>query len=43
MRENDAMALMAKGIFTGPAPEYIEGWVTNSGPRTSPEAQLSDR
>lgn len=35
MRENDAQAIMAKGIY-GAGAEYLEGWVVNSGPRTSP-------
>jgi Xaa-Pro aminopeptidase len=35
MRENEAIALMAKGAYDAGA-EYIEGWVTNSGPRSSP-------
>jgi len=35
MRENQAQALMAKGVYDEGA-EYIEGWVVNSGPRTSP-------
>lgn len=43
MRENQAMALMAKGAYDAGA-EYIEGWVTNSGPRTSPRSfNWSDR
>ncbi len=35
MRECDAQALMAKGIYSAGG-EYIEGWVTNSGRRSSP-------
>ena len=35
MRENDVQAIMAKAIYEAGA-EYIEGWVVNSGPRTSP-------
>ena len=43
MRENDAQALMAQGIYSAGG-EYIEGWVTNSGPRTSPRTfNWSDR
>ncbi len=43
MRECDAQAFMAKGIY-GAGAEYIEGWVTNSGPRTSPRTfNWSDR
>jgi len=43
MRENQVQALMAKGIYDEGA-EYIEGWVVNSGPRTSPKSfNWSDR
>ncbi|MFC1971377.1 M24 family metallopeptidase [Chloroflexota bacterium] len=43
MRECDAQAIMAKGIY-GAGAEYIEGWVVNSGPRTSPRSfNWSDR
>ncbi len=43
MREVDAISMMAKGIY-GAGAEYIEGWVTNSGPRTSPRTfNWSDR
>jgi len=43
MRENDAQAIMARGIY-GAGAEYIEGWVVNSGPRTSPrQFNWSDR
>jgi len=43
MREYDAQALMAKGIYSAGA-EYIEGWVVNSGSRTSPRTfNWSDR
>ena len=35
MRENDAQAIMAKAIYEAGA-EYIDGWVVDSGPRTSP-------
>jgi len=35
MRENDAQAIMAKGIY-GAGADYLEGWVVNSGPRSSP-------
>ena len=35
IRECDVQAIMAKGIYNAGA-EYIEGWVVNSGPRTSP-------
>jgi len=35
MRENQAQGLMAKGAYDEGA-EYIEGWVLNSGPRSSP-------
>ena len=43
MRENDAQAIMTKGIY-GAGAEYVEGWVVNSGPRTSPRRfNWSDR
>lgn len=43
MREYDAQAIMAKGIYSAGA-EYIEGWVINSGRRTSPRSfNWSDR
>lgn len=43
MRECDAQSIMAKGIYRAGA-EYIEGWVVNSGPRTSPRTfNWSDR
>lgn len=43
MRENDAQAIMAKGIY-GAGADYLEGWVVNSGPRTSPRSfNWSDR
>jgi len=43
MKECDAQALMAKGIYAAGA-EYIEGWVVNSGSRTSPRSfNWSDR
>jgi len=43
MREYDAQAFMAKGIYAAGA-EYIEGWVVNSGSRTSPRTfNWSDR
>jgi len=43
MREYNAQALMAKGIYDAGA-EYIEGWVVNSGSRTSPRTfNWSDR
>jgi len=35
MRENDVQAFMAQGIYHEGG-EYIEGWVVNSGPRSSP-------
>ena len=35
MRENDAQAIMAKGIYEAGA-EYLEGWVVNSGARAAP-------
>ena len=35
MTENQAQALMAKGIYAAGG-EYIEGWVVNSGDRTNP-------
>ncbi|MFC1908669.1 M24 family metallopeptidase [Chloroflexota bacterium] len=43
MRECDAQGIMAKGIY-GAGAEYLEGWVVNSGPRTSPrQFNWSDR
>ncbi|MFH0896901.1 MAG: M24 family metallopeptidase, partial [Candidatus Bathyarchaeota archaeon] len=37
MRENEVQAIMAKGFYEAGA-EYCEGWVVNSGPRTSPRS-----
>ncbi|MFC1984341.1 M24 family metallopeptidase [Chloroflexota bacterium] len=37
MRENDAQAIMTRGIYEAGA-EYIEGFVFNSGPRSSPRS-----
>ena len=43
MKENEAQAIMARGIYDAGA-DYIEGWVVNSGPRTSPRSfNWSDR
>ncbi|MBI2919052.1 MAG: aminopeptidase P family protein [Chloroflexi bacterium] len=43
MTENDARGIMSKAILSAGA-EYIEGWVTNSGPRAAPRSyNWSDR